>query len=165
MKRELTAVLTIGVLMALVGCTGNGEPISSASADHQIALEKENTQAFVTSIYSAVPRELLASENQMPSGSLVSCASGDQWAGHGEMTIAEGKTVRQVFDALRSSRSFQDWRLELDINGGGEPRLSFLGAEGSAVLLSSFHDGTKLQVNSFSRCMIFADDFIPGGSY
>ncbi|WP_148286262.1 hypothetical protein [Curtobacterium sp. B8] len=165
MKRTLTAVLTIGVLVSLIGCSGGSEPIASASADRRIALEKENTQAFVNSIYSAVPRDLIAAKRQMPSGSLVSCASGDQWAGHGEMKIADGKTVRQVFDALRSSGSFQDWRLELDTNGEGEPRLSFLGAEGSAVLLSSFDDGTKLQVNSFSRCMVFADDFIPGGSY
>lgn len=165
MKRSWSALLAIAVVAALAGCSDDGEPTPSGSAPQRIAQEKHRIRSVVVDIYAAIPRRPIASAEQNPTGSLISCRRGDQWAGHGEIVLAEGRSVSEVFTALRASDAFDGWDLETDIDGGGEPRLTLVGDQESAVLLSSRDGGAAIQVNSFSQCMTFAEDFIPGDSY
>ncbi|MFJ4221700.1 hypothetical protein [Curtobacterium luteum] len=165
MKRSWSALVAIAVVAALAGCSDDGEPTPSESAPQQIAQEKHRMRSVVADIYAEIPRSLIASAEQGSTGSLISCRRGDQWAGHGELVLAEGQSVSQVFAALRASDAFDGWDLETDVDGWEEPRLTLVGDQESAVLLSSRDGGASIQVNSFSQCMTFADDFIPGGSY
>lgn len=161
-KIELFAVLLGGVLL-MTGCVEQGSKVEEPSSA-VIASAKKTTQDEVRRVAEMAPGALIERLDQSPTGSLVSCSGGRQWAGHATLMLGPDAEAASVIDDIESTAAQRTWTASRDTSGGGKSRLT-LRSDIDVTILIRPEEGPSVNMASFSECFTLPDDFVPARSY
>ncbi|MFT3797002.1 hypothetical protein [Microbacterium sp.] len=161
---RVVRVVVGGVLaVALVGCAADKPEV----ADVTIMEAKAMTQAVELEVARRVPAELVASIDQSPTGSLLSC-EGERnynWAGGITVYLTEGADLDAAIQGFTDANA-DGWTIERETSAAGNPRFAIRSPDGVFILADAYADHpVSLEASSFSPCFHLPDDESPLGRF
>nr|WP_154924196.1 hypothetical protein [Microbacterium testaceum] len=164
-----TLTTSMVLLAALSGCADDTTP---GGTDKSLTLNaaKATAQEMESELASYVPSESIASIEQRPSGSLLSCdrERGYQWSGRTDVTYRDGASVdpQGLVDAITAAFGNGDgFRTEPAPTIDGQPGVHVFGEFGAGYLVNENTDRTAVQILSFSPCFVLPDGMSPSKQY
>jgi hypothetical protein len=161
--RRILIGVVAGAALLLNGCARSDQPqMETPSAT--ITKAKSATQDGVVQVVDMAGDDLVQGLDQSPTGSLVSCRDGKQWAGHATVTLRRGANAAAIIDGIEDSISDTEWSASRDKTGQGMSRLTLRSNSGLSLLIRP--DGrASINIASFSDCFALPSDFVPARSY
>lgn len=119
---------------------------------------------------SYVPSESIASIEQRPYGSLLSCdrERGYQWSGRTDVTYRDGASVdpQGLVDAITAAFENRDgFRTEPAPTIDGQSGVHVIGEFGAGYLVNENIYRTAVQIHYFSPCFVLPDGMSPSKQY
>ncbi|MCY1694849.1 hypothetical protein [Curtobacterium sp. SL109] len=161
--RWIVIGIAASVALLLNGCARSDQPQLETPSE-TIEKAKSATQDGVVQVADLAPDTLVQGLDQSPTGSLVSCRDGKQWAGHATVTLRRSANAAAVIDGIEDSISDTEWIASRDTTGQGKSRLTLRSNSGLSLLIRP-DGGASINIASFSDCFALPSDFVPARSY
>ena len=161
--RWIVIGIAASVALLLNRCARSDRPQMTTPAE-TITKAKSATQVGVVQVVDLAADDLVQRLDQSPTGSLVSCRDGKQWAGHATVMLRRGADAAAVVDGIEDSVSDTDWSASRDKTGQARSRLTLRSNAGLSLLIRP-DGGASINIASFSDCFALPSDFVPARSY
>lgn len=163
-RRTVAAVLapTLAVLL-LAGCA-NGHQ-ETERPEVRIAQMKRAAQQAETTVAGFVPAEDSTGIEQLEEGSFLSCPGGFVWSGNTKVSLADGVDGKTAQAAIAEQTADEGYGVHRDRLLRGGTRYEIVTPGGVRLLVTVFPSGRLVDIDSFSPCSSFPNDYEPPEVY
>lgn len=134
-----------------------------ADPEQRIADAKARTQEFESRVAGFVPNRYVDDVDQLATGSLLSCDSGDRWAGGITIRLSSDVKASTALRELGANAVDAGLDVRRSMSLDGTERVTVSEADGASVLLDVADQ--SIEGGSFSACFSLPDEFYRGGEF
>ena len=166
--QDLKFIVALSVLVALSGCANNEPPEKEQTVTPKLTWQeaKAATQATELEIAGRIPKDQVASIDQMKDGTLFSCDAGQyDWNGATTVTLKDGIDAESVVKALEASYAGSRFQVSADRDVLGDYLVELASSDTGEIYLFSEDDPNTIRIASASACFTLPEGTYPGGEW
>lgn len=170
--RAMVVLVVVGLAMTLTMTSCNSAdrgataPRTSADITAVIASAKREARQAENRLLRNIPEGAIEKLSHYPTGSLVTCGSGQkQWASSSSLDVTAKTSRDTVLEELESAAKEEGLLVDRDVAVDGAPRLKISRGAGASMLIGPLGLGTNMDISTFSRCFNVPEGFVPDPAY